>query len=176
MDLSLLISPLPSPTPSSPPLSGPPTPRGPSRTAEMADSQLTLSAYNTDHGFRKRNVFAFQEVTTFLTHQMSTPLKRGFGKMPFITKGAQWSTFLSPANSMMVSQFQKIVWVTSGGSGGKESACNARGLGSILRLGRSLGEGNGYPLQYSSLKNSMDRGDWKATVHDVSKMQTWLSD
>ena len=102
--------------------------------------------------------------------------KRGFGKMPFITKGAQWSTLLSPGNSMMVSQFQKIVWVTSGGSGGKEAACNARGLGSILGLGRSLGEGNGYPLHYSSLGNSMDRGDWKATVHEVAKMQTRLRD
>ena len=47
-----------------------------------------------------------------------------------------------------------------GGSDDKDSACNARGLGSIPGLGRSSGEGNGYPLQYSSLENSMDRGDW----------------
>ena len=44
-----------------------------------------------------------------------------------------------------------------GGSGGKESACNAGDLGSIPRLGRSPGEGKGYPLQYSCLENSTDR-------------------
>ena len=42
------------------------------------------------------------------------------------------------------------------GSAGKESACNARDLGSIPGLGRSPGEGKGYPLQYSGLENSMD--------------------
>ena len=44
----------------------------------------------------------------------------------------------------------------SGGSSGKESACNVRDLGSIPGLGRSPGEGNGYALQYSGLENSMD--------------------
>ena len=47
-----------------------------------------------------------------------------------------------------------------GGSDGKESACNAGGLGLIPGLGRFLGEGNGYPLQYSCLVNSKDRGAW----------------
>ena len=45
-----------------------------------------------------------------------------------------------------------------GGSDGKESACNSGDLGLISGLGRSPGEGNGYPLQYSCLENSMDRG------------------
>ena len=63
-----------------------------------------------------------------------------------------------------------------GGSDGKESACNARDLGSIPGLGRSPGVGNSYPLQYSCLENSMDRGDWRATVHGVTKSQTQLSD
>ena len=44
------------------------------------------------------------------------------------------------------------------GSAGKESACNSEDLGSIPGLGRSPGEGKGYPLQYSGLENSMDRG------------------
>ena len=43
-----------------------------------------------------------------------------------------------------------------GGSAGKESACNVGDLGSIPGLGRSHGEGKGYPLQYSGLENSMD--------------------
>ena len=46
------------------------------------------------------------------------------------------------------------------GSDGKESACNAEGLGSIPGLGRSPREGNGNPLQYSCWENSMDREAW----------------
>ena len=52
----------------------------------------------------------------------------------------------------------------SGGSDGKESACNAGDLGSIPGLGRFPGEGNGNPFQYSCLENSMDRGAWRATT------------
>ena len=48
-------------------------------------------------------------------------------------------------------------------------------LGSIPGLGRYPGEGKGYPLQYSGLENSMDRGAWQATVHGVAKTQTRLS-
>ena len=56
-----------------------------------------------------------------------------------------------------------------GGSDGKESACNTGDPGSIPGLGRSSGEGNGNPLQYSCLENSMDRGAWRATVHEVAE-------
>ena len=49
-------------------------------------------------------------------------------------------------------------------------------VGLIPGLGRSPGEGNGNPLQYSCLENSMDRGAWQATVHGVTKSQTRLSD
>ena len=51
-----------------------------------------------------------------------------------------------------------------GSSDGKETACNAGDLGLIPGSGRVPGEGNGYPLQYSCLENSMDRGTWRATV------------
>ena len=57
------------------------------------------------------------------------------------------------------------------GSAGKEFTCNVGDLGSILGLGRSPGEGKGYPLQYSSLENSMD-----CIVHGVAKSRTQLSD
>ena len=57
------------------------------------------------------------------------------------------------------------------GSAGKESTCNAGDLGSIPGLGRSPGEGKGYPLQYSGLENSMD-----CIVQGVTKSQTQLSD
>ena len=61
-------------------------------------------------------------------------------------------------------------------SDGKESACNAGDLGLIPGSGRSPEEGNGYPLQYSHLENSMDRGAWQATVHGVTKSWTQPSD
>ena len=54
-----------------------------------------------------------------------------------------------------------------GGLAGKESICNVGDLGLISGLGRSLGEGNGYPLQHSGLENSMD-----CIVHAVAKSQT----
>ena len=53
----------------------------------------------------------------------------------------------------------------TGGSDGEASAYNAGDLGSIPGLGRSPGEGNGYPLQYSCLGNHVDRGAWQAIVH-----------
>ena len=56
-----------------------------------------------------------------------------------------------------------------GGSDGEESACKAGDLSSVPGLGTSPGEGNDYPLQYSCLENSMDRGAWRATVHGVAK-------
>ena len=62
-----------------------------------------------------------------------------------------------------------------GGSDGKASACNAGDPGLIPGLGRSLGGGNGNPLQYSCLENSTDRGAWWATVHKVTKTQKQLS-
>ena len=59
-----------------------------------------------------------------------------------------------------------------GGSDSKESVCNVRDPGSVPGLGRSPGEGNGNPLQYSCLENSMNREAWQATVHGVSKSKT----
>ena len=49
------------------------------------------------------------------------------------------------------------------GSDGEESAYNVGDPGLILRLGRTPGEGNGYPLQYSCLENPVDRGDWQGS-------------
>ena len=61
------------------------------------------------------------------------------------------------------------------GSDSKESACKVGDMGSIPRLGRSPGEGNGYPLQYSCLENPMDTGAWWAPIHGVAKSGTRLS-
>ena len=57
-----------------------------------------------------------------------------------------------------------------GGSDGKETACNAGDLGSIPGSGRSPAGGQGNPLQYSFLENSMDKRAWQATVHGVTRV------
>ena len=62
------------------------------------------------------------------------------------------------------------------GSDSKKSACKAGNLGSVPGSGRSIGEGNGSPLQDSCLENSMHRAAWQATVHRVTKNWTQLSE
>ena len=64
----------------------------------------------------------------------------------------------------------------SGGSVVKNPMANARDTASVSGSGRSPGEGNDNPFQYSCLENPMDRGVWRATVHGVSKSRTQLSD
>ena len=68
----------------------------------------------------------------------------------------------------ILKEFHKSVGFP-GGSDGKESACSVGDPGSIPGSGRSPGEGNGNPLQYSCLENPMDRGAWQATVHEAAK-------
>ena len=86
------------------------------------------------------------------------------------------------AGSKLGKEYFKAVYCHSayegfpGSSAGKGSACNVGDLGLILALGRSPGEGNSYPLQYSCLENYMDRKAWRATVHEVVKSWTRLSD
>ena len=58
----------------------------------------------------------------------------------------------------------------------EDFVCSAEGLDSIPGLGRSSGEGNGNPLQYSCLENPVDRGAWRATVHGVARSRTQLND
>ena len=93
----------------------------------------------------------------------------------FFTIWAIWAQNSKKRVKYSIDHF--VCWLMSfpGGSDGKESACNAGDLGSIPRLGRSPGEGNSYPLQYSCLENPMDRRPWRATVHGITTSQTWLS-
>ena len=69
-----------------------------------------------------------------------------------------------------------VVWTLVSPISHKVSACNEGDPGLIPGLGRSPGEGNGNPLQYSCLENSMDWGAWWATVHGVAKSRTRLSE
>ena len=74
-------------------------------------------------------------------------------------------------NMNMIAYYAELntILTFSGGSDGKGSAYNAGDLGSISGEGRSPGDGNGNPLQYSCLQNPMDKGVWRAIVHGVTK-------
>ena len=65
-----------------------------------------------------------------------------------------------------------IANIFPGGSDSKESTCNVGDPGLIPASGRSPGEGNGNPVQYFGMENSMDRGAWQATVCGIKKSQT----
>ena len=98
---------------------------------------------------------------------------------PYISFASKWPMTLTydlPGSVRPTLRFSNI-YILLGfpcSSNGKESACNAGGLGSIPGSGRSSGEGNGNPLQYSCLEKPMDRGAWRATVCGISKSWTQL--
>ena len=73
----------------------------------------------------------------------------------------------------MLHHYQDLI--EQGDSDSKEFTLSAGDLDSVPGSGRPPGEGNGYPLQYTCLENSMDRGAWYATVHGVAKSQTQSS-
>ena len=78
-----------------------------------------------------------------------------------------WTTWEAPWADWGIDKVNCPWWLS-----GKESACNAGNMSSIPGLGRSLGEGNGNPLQCSCLENPIDRGAWRSTVHWVAKSWT----
>ena len=88
-------------------------------------------------------------------------------------RGAWWATVHRVAKSgTQLKRLSTHAHTFLGGSEVKASASSAGDLGSIPGSGRSPGEGNGNPLQYSCLENPMDGGAWWATVHGVAKSQT----
>ena len=88
---------------------------------------------------------------------------------PFLKENMFTSIFFQPFYL-----FVSCLWALSGGSVIKNFPASERDMGSITGWGRSRGEGNGNPFQYSCLGNHMDRGTWWATVHGVTKCQTWF--
>ena len=82
-----------------------------------------------------------------------------------------WTQFSHIASVLMKQKKMSLIgWLLNVGSAGKESVCSVGDLGLIPGVGRSPGEGKGYPLLYSGLENSMD-----CVVHGVAKSQPWLS-
>ena len=87
-------------------------------------------------------------------------------------KISEWSCWKKKRRTCLLGKKKNM---STGGSGGKESAYSAGDQGSIPGLARAPGERNGTPLQYSCLENSTDGRAWWATVHGVAKSQTRLS-
>ena len=99
--------------------------------------------------------------------------------MGLLRVGHDWTTSLSfyTTKYWNILNIDKVIWWNwdfPGGSDNKEFTCRAEDLSSIPGSGRSPGEGNGHPLQYSGLENPMGRGAWWAAVHGFTKSQTWL--
>ena len=95
--------------------------------------------------------------------------------MPILSHGARsGEDFIDRPLNVILWSKQKQGFPS--GSEGKVSACNAGDQSLIPGSGRSPGEGNGSPLQYSCLENPIDRGAWQATDHRVAKSRTGLND
>ena len=100
----------------------------------------------------------------------------------FITDTAASTAFNLSSNCMIKVHFRHLEVGEGTSQGGRvvnnppANAGNTRDTGSVPGSGRFPGEGNGNPLQYSCLENSMDRGVWWPTVHGVAKSWTQLSD
>ena len=95
------------------------------------------------------------------------------------SRGSQkdWYLNIVEFSKLGIFIYKQFCWTyIKNGSEVKASARNAGDLGLIPGSGRSPGEGNGNPLQYSCLENSMDRGAWRATVYGVAKSRTRLGD
>ena len=100
-----------------------------------------------------------------------------YGYLPFCSERAKlFSELLYLLFFLFLAKSYLSFRVFLGGSDSKQSALSAGDPGLIPGSGRSPGEGNGCPLQYSGLENSMQRGSWRAIVHAITKSQTQLSD
>ena len=101
----------------------------------------------------------------------------GSGKIPGEGNGnpLQYSYLGNPMDRWVWQAIVPGVARVRHNSEGKVCACNVGDLGLIPGWGRSPGEGNGNPLQYSCLENPVDEEAWWATVYGVAKSRTWLS-
>ena len=111
-------------------------------------------------------------VCPFIHSSFRCPFGHQYLFLPSFTPDSFIASFMHLFQDSLVRSFTQQFMGFPGGSDCKESACNAGDLGSIPGSGRSFEEGIGYPLQYSCLGNSLDRGAWRATVPGFTKSQT----
>ena len=126
----------------------------------LFDSSLKSKSVNTLLSFWDNNkLYCLRRAWASLAQLVKNPptMQETLGQEDPLEKG--WATHSS-------------VLDFPGDSDGKESTCNEVDLGSIPGSGRFPGEGNGYPLQYSDLENSVYRGAWQAPVHGVAESDT----
>ena len=137
------------------------------RSKEGNISQIPLMTITT------QSEVTFKHLLSFSLRTCDFPSKLAvFGK---VLKATSWVAKLLGTNGIpvgprfwalvcwqLVEYLLYLCWAFPSGSNGKESACNAGEPGSIPGSGRSLGQGNGYPLWYSCLGNPMDRGAWQS--------------
>ena len=97
------------------------------------------------------------------------------GYSPWVAKSQTWLSDWTELNWTMLFKYHFLFSSFLCSSVGKESACSAGDPGSIPGSGKSPVEGNGNPLQYPCLENSMDRGALWVAVHGVAKSRAWLS-
>ena len=143
----------------------------------LSNNYLYLSCLDIDYGQKCGTIFHRSMDSYFgLRDQGQVCLEShhicpGLGHQIWIWSRAKRGAFVGWASR------QVWFWVPlfPGGSDGKESAYNVKDSSLIPGTGRSPGKGNGNPLQYSCLENSMDRVAWWATVHGVAKSQAWLT-
>ena len=149
-----------------------------SRSLASTHTQLEgISLYLLEGGFSK-NSWKYFSTTSIMFHTIEPcpylrPIKPEYVVNP-------WTLILRSSDSCAGLPDKTVAVILCvgfpGSSDSKESACNMGDPGSIPGSGRSPGEGNDYPLQYSYLKNLMDRGALWTIVHGIAKSQTWLND
>ena len=136
------------------------------------------------HSFLRLNKFPLYVSTTyclFTYHQWTLKFMSFLDRDHFPASFPIEMPSCGLGNALFSSVFGKSlrrVWASLVAQMGEKLPASARttgDLGLIPGSGRSPGEGNGYPIQYSGLENPMDRGDWQATVHGIAKSRTRLS-
>ena len=134
----------------------------PQKTAGKCSIELTVEQWAALHSpsfvqeMRKYPVFAY---VSQKINESNFSNKKQISYLPLLT------IYWAPLVVQMVKNLLAM----------QETTCNTAGLGSVPYSGRSPGGGHGYPLQYSCLENSVDRGAWRPIVHGVTKSQTRLS-